>query len=111
MTTRFFYEEGQGRMVDEQGNDAMDWVEEATRFHIKTLTRIREYCEKQDEQLFSKENLENLNTDMEDIIVTVKKQYSNEQKLLFVYYSRIQLFNAAKSGCLSDSINERTAQK
>ncbi|KAL4210796.1 hypothetical protein AB4K20DRAFT_1986222 [Rhizopus microsporus] len=42
MTTRFYYEDGQGRMVDEQGNDAMDWVKEVTPFHLKTLTRIRE---------------------------------------------------------------------
>ena len=48
MTTRFYYEDGQGRMVDEQGNDAMDWVKEVTPFHLKTLTRIREYCEKQE---------------------------------------------------------------
>ena len=54
---------------------------------------------------------------MEDVIATVKKQtksyqrYSNEQKLLFVYYNRIKLFNAAKSGRLVGGISERTAQK
>ncbi|KAG1147980.1 hypothetical protein G6F37_002270 [Rhizopus arrhizus] len=98
MTTRFYYEDGQGRMVDKQGNNAMDWVEEATPFHLKTLTRIREYCEKQeDEQLLSQEDLKNLDSDMED--------------LLFVYYNRIKLLNAAKSGRLTGGISERTAQK
>lgn len=54
---------------------------------------------------------------MEDVISTVKKQtksynkYSNDQKLLFVYYNRIKLFNAAKSGRLAGGINDRTAQK
>ncbi|KAL4213477.1 hypothetical protein AB4K20DRAFT_1956580 [Rhizopus microsporus] len=43
MTIRFYYEDGQDRTVDEQGNDAMDWDEEATPFHLKTVTRIREY--------------------------------------------------------------------
>ncbi|KAI9254378.1 hypothetical protein EDC94DRAFT_678950 [Helicostylum pulchrum] len=43
MTTRFYYEDGQGKLVDEEGNDAMDWVEEATPFHLRTLTRITEY--------------------------------------------------------------------
>ena len=58
MTIRFYYEGCQGRMVDEQGNDAMDWVEEFTPFHLKVLTRVREYCEKQeDEQLSSQEDL------------------------------------------------------
>ncbi|CEI95284.1 hypothetical protein RMCBS344292_09474 [Rhizopus microsporus] len=54
---------------------------------------------------------------MEDVIATVKKQtksyqrYSNEQKLLFVYYNRIKLFNVAKSGRLAGGISERRAQK
>ncbi|KAG1472438.1 hypothetical protein G6F56_001537 [Rhizopus delemar] len=118
MTTRFYYEDGQGRMIGEQGNDAMDYVEEVTLFHLKTLTRIREYCEKQDdEQLPFQEEPKNLDVDMEDVISTVKKQaksyrnYSNDQKLLFVYYNKIKLFNAAKSGRLSGGINDRTAQK
>ncbi|KAG1301363.1 hypothetical protein G6F62_011916 [Rhizopus arrhizus] len=109
MTTRFYYEDSQGRIVDEQGNDVMDWDEEVTPFHLKTLTRIGEYCEKQeDAQLSSKEDIEKLDIDMEEVIAVVKKQikiyhrYSNEQKLLFVYYNRIKLFNAAKSGRLAD---------
>ncbi|KAG1172056.1 hypothetical protein G6F36_011646 [Rhizopus arrhizus] len=47
MTTRFYYEDSQDRIVDEQGNNAMDWDEEVTPFHLKTLARIRECCEKQ----------------------------------------------------------------
>ncbi|KAG2233927.1 hypothetical protein INT48_009740 [Thamnidium elegans] len=43
MVTRFYYEDGQGKTVDKQGNDAMDWVEEVTLFHLETSTRIREY--------------------------------------------------------------------
>lgn len=118
MTTQFLYEDGQGKMVDEQGNDAMDWDEEVTPFHPRTLTRIRDYCLKQEEGgPSSKDGLENFDTDMEDITTIVKIQtkvyhkYSNEQKLLFVYYNRIKLFNAAKSGRLAGGINERTAQK
>ncbi|KAI7905316.1 uncharacterized protein BX663DRAFT_502434 [Cokeromyces recurvatus] len=91
MTTRFYYEDGQGRMIDEQGNDAIDWVEKVTPFYLETLTRIREYCEKQeDEQLSSQEDLKNLDIDMEDVVATIKKQtksyqrHPNEQKLLFV---------------------------
>lgn len=96
----------------------MNWDEEVTLFHLKILIRIRQYCEKQgDEQLSSKEDIEDLDADMEDVIAIVKKQiktchrYSNEQKLLFVYYNRIKLLKAIKSGRLSGDINERTAQK
>lgn len=96
----------------------MDWDEDVTLFHLKTLIRIRQYCEKQgDKQLSSKEDIEDLDANMKDVIAIVKKQiktyhrYSNEQKLLFVYYNRIKLFNAAKSERLSGDINERTAQK
>ncbi|OAD71612.1 hypothetical protein PHYBLDRAFT_170276 [Phycomyces blakesleeanus NRRL 1555(-)] len=117
-TTCFYYEDGQGKLVDEEGNDAIDWVEEATPFHLRTLTRITEYCRKQEEEgVSSEDSLGNLDADMEEVIAIVKKQkrlhhkYSNEQKLTFVYYNRIKLFNTAKSGCLAGGIAKRTAQK
>lgn len=60
-------------MVNEQGNDAMNWEEEVTPFHLRTLTRIRDYCKKQEEGgPLSKDDLENLDTGMEDIITIVK---------------------------------------
>ncbi|KAI9253617.1 hypothetical protein BY458DRAFT_462534, partial [Sporodiniella umbellata] len=37
--------------------------------------------------------------------------YTNDQKLLFVYYNRIELFKAAKSGRLAVGVPERTVQK
>ncbi|KAG1048491.1 hypothetical protein G6F43_009119 [Rhizopus delemar] len=54
---------------------------------------------------------------MEKVVERVKLQgnnynkYSNEQKLLSVYFNRVKLFNAAKSGRLAGGIAERTAQK
>lgn len=38
MSTYFFHEEGQGRIVDEMGRDAVDWKEEVTPFYLSTLT-------------------------------------------------------------------------
>ncbi|KAI8350387.1 hypothetical protein BD560DRAFT_409758 [Blakeslea trispora] len=68
MNTRFCYENGQ-----------------VTPFHLKTLTSVREYCEKQeDAQLSPKEDIEKLDFDMEEAIAVVKNQikiyhrYSNE---------------------------------
>ncbi|KAI8060371.1 uncharacterized protein B0P05DRAFT_574740 [Gilbertella persicaria] len=118
MTTRSYYEDGQGKLVDEEGNNAMDSVEEASPFHLRSLTRITEYCRKQEEEGVSSEgSLRNLDADMEEVIAIVKKQkrvyhkYSNEQKLAFMYYNQIKLFNTAKSGRLAGGIAERTAQK
>lgn len=58
-----------------------------------------------------------LDAKMEKVLERVKLQgnnynkYSNEQKLLSVYFNRVKLFNAAKSGRLAGGIAERTAQK
>jgi hypothetical protein len=115
MSTHFFYEDGQGKIVDEEGKDAIDWEEEVYPHHLTTLTRIRLYCEAQGPEQSSVD--EGLDTKMEEVAAIVKKQikhynrYSNEQKLLFVYYNRVKLFNAAKSGRLAGGIAERTAQK
>lgn len=38
-------------------------------------------------------------------------KYSNEQKLLFLYFNRVKLFNAAKSDRLAGGISECTVQK
>lgn len=48
MSSRFYYEDGQGKIVDEQGNDAMDRDDTVTPFHLTTLTRIRQYCKMQE---------------------------------------------------------------
>jgi hypothetical protein len=83
------------------------------------LTRITDYCKKQEEggPISEDDSLKNLDADMENVIDVMKKQikvynkYSNEQKLLFVYYNRTKLLSAAKSGRLAGGICERTAQK
>lgn len=86
--------------------------------HSFLFENFNSYCEKQkDEQISFQEGLINLDIGMESEITTVKKQtksyhrYSDEQNLLFVYYSWIKLFNTANSVCLAGGISERTAQK
>lgn len=117
MSTYFFYEDGQGNICDENGRDAMECEEEINPFHLKTLTRLRLYCEKQNTEQKDTE-MEALNAEMEEIATNVKinsgrsyNNYTNDQKLLFVYYNRIKLFKAAKSGRLAGGVAERTAQK
>ncbi|ORE06217.1 hypothetical protein BCV72DRAFT_187407, partial [Rhizopus microsporus var. microsporus] len=43
----FFYENEQGKIYDEQGKDAMEWVEEVDPFHLETLTTLRKYQQAQ----------------------------------------------------------------
>ncbi|KAG1055914.1 hypothetical protein G6F43_002152 [Rhizopus delemar] len=93
MSFRFYYKDGQEKIVDELGNDAMDWEDNVTQFHLTTLTRIRQYCEIQESE--QEPDLE-LNANVEEIANTVKL---------------IKLFSAAKSSRLVGGIAERTAQK
>lgn len=58
----FFYENGQGRVPDEGGEecDAMDWEEEVDSYHLQTLTRLKLYRKKQgSEQKSTDEGLNN----------------------------------------------------
>jgi hypothetical protein len=89
----------------------MDWEEMAHFQHPTTLTRIRLYCEAQRPERNSAD--ESLYTKMEEVANKVKyyNKYSNEQKLLFVYYNGVKLFNTTKSGSLAGGIIERTVQK
>lgn len=96
----------------------MDVEEDVNPYHLETLTNIRRYCKSQGSEQESL--IKDLYTRMEDVanlVGKVKKQqtsynnYSSEQRLLFVYYNRVKLYNAAKSGRLAGGIAERTAQK
>ncbi|KAI9468950.1 MAG: hypothetical protein EXX96DRAFT_448238, partial [Benjaminiella poitrasii] len=85
-------------------------------YQLETLTRLRLYCEKQGSE--QKKSIdEGLDVEMEEIALKTKQQikpyksFPNEQRLLFVYYNKLKLFNAAKSGRLADVIAERSAQK
>ncbi|KAG1465953.1 hypothetical protein G6F56_004784 [Rhizopus delemar] len=88
----------------------MDYDTESQNFHLKTLTRFRLYCDAQEKQQING-NIE-IDSVMEEIEEKFKKQnkhynqYSNEQKLLFVYYNRAKLFNAAKSARFAGGIAE-----
>ncbi|KAI8364015.1 hypothetical protein EDC96DRAFT_544993 [Choanephora cucurbitarum] len=117
-TSQFFADKnGQDKLVGDEGRDAVSWLDEATPFHLETITRIIECREKQEKGASFEDSLRDFDADMDEIIVTVKKQkrfyhkHSNEQKLAFVYYNRIKLFNAAKFGRLAGSMAERAAQK
>lgn len=71
MSTHFFYEDEQGKLVNEEDNDEMAWDAESQPFHLKTLARIRFYCDAQEKQQI-KENV-GLDTAMEEFEESVKK--------------------------------------
>ncbi|KAG1406162.1 hypothetical protein G6F59_012443 [Rhizopus arrhizus] len=76
----------------------MECEEEINPFHLKTLTRLRLYCEKQNTEQKDTE-MEALDAEMEEIATNVKINRG------------IKLSNAAKSGRLAGGVVERTAQK
>ncbi|KAI9494730.1 hypothetical protein BDB00DRAFT_973778 [Zychaea mexicana] len=72
MSTYFFYEDGQGNICDENGRDAMECEEEINPFHLKTLTRLRLYCEKQNTEQKDTAEMEALDAEMEEIATNLK---------------------------------------
>ncbi|KAI9476452.1 MAG: hypothetical protein EXX96DRAFT_487048 [Benjaminiella poitrasii] len=87
----------------------MDVEEDVNPYHLETLTNIRHYCESQGPEQESL--IKGLDTRMEDVANLVGTVKKHEQRLLFVYYNRVKLYNAAKSGRLAGGIAERTVQK
>ncbi|OAD70135.1 hypothetical protein PHYBLDRAFT_60034 [Phycomyces blakesleeanus NRRL 1555(-)] len=92
MSAIFLYEDGQGKIYDQSGNNAMNVEEDVNPYHLETLTNIRHYCESQGPEQESL--IKDLDTRMEDVA-----------NLLGT------LYNAAKSGRLAGGIAERAAQK
>lgn len=115
MSVYFFYKDGQGKIFDEEGKDAMDWEEDVSPFHLETSTNFTQYekAPEADKALIS----EDLDERMKDLSKKVDntapklphKTYSNNQKVFFLYYLKIKLFKAAKAGRVAH-VNERTAQ-
>lgn len=119
MSTYFFYENEQEKIYDEQGKDAMEWVEEVDPFHLETLTTLRKYQQAQSsEQEWMRGELDET---MNEVALRTKEEgnkksgksykiYSPDQKVLFLYYLQVKLYKAAKAARLS-GVAERTGQQ
>lgn len=82
-------------IYDEQGKDAMEWVEEVDPFHLETLTALRKYQQVQpSEQEWMRGELDET---MNEVALRTKEEgnkksgksykiYSLDQKVLFLYY-------------------------
>jgi hypothetical protein len=116
MSNIFFYENGQGEIRDENGEEVMDWEENTDPFNIRTLMTLSRY--KMSQKPIPERVIHQLHVQMEGLVedVTAEKKkvkrnniYSDKQCALFYYFNKIKLWKAAPSGRMA-GIAERTAQ-
>lgn len=113
----FYYEDGQGSIADEQGNEAMDYEEETDPYNVTSLLTASQYRIHQGR--FPAKVTEELDVQMEEVSEELSKDvaagrkynvYSDQQKAVFYYFNRVKLWNAAASGRKAQ-VEIRTAQK
>ncbi|KAG1047513.1 hypothetical protein G6F43_010043 [Rhizopus delemar] len=110
------FENGQGDIVDENGNEAMDWEEEVNPHNTETLSNFTQYSGKQPMDLdMTDPKLPERMDQLEKTInasTTPKNKYadySDSQKTLFMYYLQLKLLSAA-AAARKAAINVRTGQ-
>jgi len=98
MNNNFFYEDGQGRILDEQGNDAVEWEEEVDPYNFGTLLTLSQYRAFQSR--FPTEGIEKLDVQMEELAEELSQAetsgkkynvYSDSPKSVCYYFNRIKL--------------------
>ncbi|GAA5814371.1 hypothetical protein MFLAVUS_007866 [Mucor flavus] len=94
-SNKFYYENGQGEILDEAGNEAMDWEEHFDPFNIASLMKLSQY---QKFQRPPEEVLQQLDHEMEEAVEEIQKNKTT-----------IKLLKAAPAGRKA-GINVRTAQ-
>lgn len=103
---KIIFEDGQGNVFDESGNEAMDWDEEADPHNLENLTNLTRYLNKQvqpEMDLDSPDLVEKMKTIEKNLEEKKTKSnnkknlYSDDQKTLFIYLHKIKLLNAAES--------------
>lgn len=110
------FENGQGDIVDENGNEAMDWEEEVNPHNTETLSNFTQYSGKQpmdfdmtDPKL--PERMDQLEKTINASTTPKNKyaDYSDSQKTLFIYYLQLNLLSAV-ADARKAAINVRTGQ-
>jgi hypothetical protein len=86
----FFFYNGQGNILDEQDDEAMDFEKEVDPYNVDTLLTLSEYCTFQNR--FPAEANEKLDTKMEEIAEEIATEaldgrkyniYSDKEKAIF----------------------------
>ncbi|KAG1139223.1 hypothetical protein G6F38_009988 [Rhizopus arrhizus] len=78
MNNNFFYEDGQGRILDEQGNDAVEWEEEVDPYNFGTLLTLSQYRAFQSR--FPTEGIEELDVQMEELAEELSQAETSGKK-------------------------------
>ncbi|KAI9265464.1 hypothetical protein EDC94DRAFT_647413 [Helicostylum pulchrum] len=103
------FENGQGDIVDENGNEAMDWEEEVNPHNTETLSNFTQYSGKQPMDLDMTdpklpERMDQLEKTINASSTPKNKyaDYSDSQKTLFMYYLQLKLLSAARKAAIND---------
>lgn len=113
---KIIFEDGQGNLYNENGEEAMDWEEDVDPYNLQNLTNLTRYKERQPIELDPNDPaLEKLMGDVQTRVSSENSKlkyntYSVDQKTLFLYYLKIKLYKAAKAAKMS-GVNERTGQQ
>ncbi|KAG2190476.1 hypothetical protein INT47_003004, partial [Mucor saturninus] len=113
---KIIFEDGQGNLYNENGEEAMDWEEDVDPYNLQNLTNLTRYKEHQPIELDPNDPaLEKLMGDVQTRVSSENSKlkyntYSVDQKTLFLYYLKIKLYKAAKAAKMSE-VNERTGQQ
>ncbi|GAA5816025.1 hypothetical protein MFLAVUS_009547 [Mucor flavus] len=99
MNNNFYYEDGQGKILEEQGNDAVDWEEEVDPYNLCTLLTLSQYRAFQSR--FPTEDIEELDVQIKELSKELSQGETSGKK--------IKLWKAAPSGRKAN-IEPRTAQ-
>ncbi|KAG2214156.1 hypothetical protein INT45_002646 [Circinella minor] len=119
MSNNFFYKDGQGKIVDEEGNEAMDIEEDIDPYNLGTLMTLTQYHSFRDR--FPTEPTEELDTRMEEaseelVTETAKGRkytvYTDKHKAVFWYFNRVKLWKAAPAAhkAQTNKVNQKQQQ-
>lgn len=94
MSSNFFYKDGKGNIVGENGNEAMDFEVEFDPYNLGILFTLTQY--RSSRNRFLAEPTEELDVRMEEAAeaVTSRKYnvYTDKHKAVFYYFNRVKLW-------------------
>lgn len=96
MSINFFYEDGRGIIVDEQGNEAMDLEEEVDPYNLGTLMTLSQYRAYQSR--FPIEATEELDIKMEELAEELAGEVAESIMCILTSKRRFS-FTSTESSC------------
>ncbi|KAI8878110.1 hypothetical protein K501DRAFT_196646, partial [Backusella circina FSU 941] len=106
---------GERSLLDEEGNEAMEWVQESDEYRLANVTNLQKYKEAQpidlDVEMNEQELQQKINAikEKQNAEANSTESYTDQEKSLFYYYVKFKLMKPTPAGRLA-GINERTVQ-